>query len=251
MAYQFLSKGSLSKHLCPRSTARENSRWSMVNAGMEFSAQKNLNDWEVDTFVELYRILEEFKDGAVFGSVVGGSRVEQRRRCAQEVARRNVEGFWIGGFGLGESMEERNPLLRAVVDSLPEEKPRLISGLGLPGKSDIMNASVTHSLLRTHRKIFAYRCMKDISPIVDDCKCYTCQNHTKAYINHLLNVHEMLAHILLEIHNTHHFLGFFRSIREAIQEGKFEQFRQKFIGSRHEHLFSAALSDQLDISVQD
>ncbi|KAF3654172.1 putative U-box domain-containing protein 35-like [Capsicum annuum] len=226
MAYQFLSKGSLSKHLCPRSTARENSRWSMVNAGMEFSAQKNLNDWEVDTFVELYRILEEFKDGAVFGSVVGGSRVEQRRRCAQEVARRNVEGFWIGGFGLGESMEERNPLLRAVVDSLPEEKPRLISGLGLPGK-------------------------KDISPIVDDCKCYTCQNHTKAYINHLLNVHEMLAHVLLEIHNTHHFLGFFRSIREAIQEGKFEQFRQKFIGSRHEHLFSAALSDQLDISVQD
>lgn len=33
-------------------------------------------------------------DGAVFGSVVGGSRVEQRRSCAQEVARRNVEGLF-------------------------------------------------------------------------------------------------------------------------------------------------------------
>ncbi|KAM3320457.1 queuine tRNA-ribosyltransferase accessory subunit 2 isoform X1 [Capsicum chacoense] len=242
-------------------------------------------------------------DGAVFGSVVGGSRVEQRRRCAQEVARRNVEGFWIGGFGLGENMEERNPLLRAVVvhkllimfiqslhlkDSLPEEKPRLISGLGLPEEVlqgvaagvDIFDSTYIYHLtlggfaltfplemidtqittyqpnsisgydgIKINLKATMY--MKDISPIVDDCKCYTCQNHTKAYINHLLNVHEMLAHILLEIHNTHHFLGFFRSIREAIQEGKFEQFRQKFIGSRHEHLFSAALSDQLDISVQD
>ncbi|XP_059277445.1 uncharacterized protein LOC132031480 [Lycium ferocissimum] len=212
-------------------------------------------------------------DGAVFGSVVGGSRVEERRSCAQEVAKRNVEGFWIGGFGLGESMEERNSLLSAVTDSLPEEKPRLISGLGLPEEVlqgvaagvDLFDSTYIYHLTlggfaltfptqitnqpnsnsgndgtKINLKATMYR--KDISPIVDNCECYTCHNHTKAYINHLLNVHEMLAHILLEIHNTHHFLGFFRSIREAIQEGKFEQFRQKFIGSRREHLFSAALS---------
>ncbi|XP_016475177.2 uncharacterized protein LOC107796861 isoform X1 [Nicotiana tabacum] len=224
-------------------------------------------------------IISNSKDGAVFGSIVGGSRVEVRRSCAQEVARRNVEGFWIGGFGLGESMEERNPLLSAVMDSLPEEKPRLISGLGLPEEVlqgvaagiDLFDSTYTYHLTlggfaltfplerietqitkyqpnsdsgsdgtKINLKATMYR--KDTSHIVDNCKCYTCQNHTKAYINHLFNVHEMLAHILLEIHNTHHYLGFFRSIREAIQEGKFEQFRQKFIGSRREHLFSAALS---------
>ncbi|XP_015059607.1 queuine tRNA-ribosyltransferase accessory subunit 2-like isoform X2 [Solanum pennellii] len=217
-------------------------------------------------------------DGAVLGSVVGGSRVEQRRSCAQEVARRNVEGFWIGGFGLGESMEERNPLLNAVMDSLPEQKPRLISGLGLPevlqgvaAGVDLFDSTYIYDLTlggfaltfplesiekqvtkyqpnsnsgcdgtKINLKATMYR--KDTSPIVDNCKCYTCQNHTKAYINHLLNVHEMLAHILLEMHNTHHFLGFFRSIREAIHQGNFQKFRQKFIGNRHEHLFSAALS---------
>ncbi|XP_070006246.1 uncharacterized protein [Nicotiana sylvestris] len=219
------------------------------------------------------------KDGAVFGSIVGGSRVEVRQSCAQEVSRRNVEGFWIGGFGLGESMEERNPLLSAVMDSLPQEKPRLISGLGLPEEVlqgvaagiDLFDSTYIYHLTlggfaltfplerivtqitkyqpnsdsgsdgtKINLKATMYR--KDTSPIVDNCKCYTCQNHTKAYINHLFNVHEMLAHILLEIHNTHHYLGFFCSIREAIQEGKFEQFRQKFVGSRREHLFSAALS---------
>lgn len=45
--------------------------------------------------------------------------------------------------------------------------------------------------------IFSYR--KDTSAIVSNCQCFTCQNHTRAYINHLLNVHEMLAQILLEM----------------------------------------------------
>ncbi|RWV91707.1 hypothetical protein GW17_00045984 [Ensete ventricosum] len=41
-------------------------------------------------------------------------------------------GFWIGGFGLGENVEERPALLNAVTDNLPEEKVRFISGLSLP-----------------------------------------------------------------------------------------------------------------------
>lgn len=77
---------------------------------------------------------------------------------------------------------------------------------------------------------------KDTSAVLEGCTCYTCKNHTKAYINHLLNVHEMLAQTLLELHNTHHYLRFFRLIRESIKAGNFEQFREKFIQSRRDHL---------------
>ncbi|KAM5574397.1 hypothetical protein ABKV19_013720 [Rosa sericea] len=52
--------------------------------------------------------------GSVFGSIVGGSSVQERERCAQEVASRSVSGYWIRGFGLGESMDERPALLNAV-----------------------------------------------------------------------------------------------------------------------------------------
>ncbi|XP_044511231.1 queuine tRNA-ribosyltransferase accessory subunit 2-like isoform X1 [Mangifera indica] len=214
--------------------------------------------------------------GAVFGSIVGGSNVEERQRCAQEVAMRNVSGicmsYWIGGFGLGESMDERPSLLNAVTDKLPEERPRLISGLGLPeeilqgvaaGVDLFDSVYIYHLTLGGFALIFPLDTMeknlydfqstdkgsdgtkinlkatlyrKDSTPILEGCSCYTCMNHTKAYINHLLNVHEMLAQILLEIHNTHHYLGFFHSIREAIKEGKFEQFQKKFVQSRHDHL---------------
>ncbi|XP_050378769.1 uncharacterized protein LOC126796046 isoform X2 [Argentina anserina] len=214
--------------------------------------------------------------GSVFGSIVGGSSVEERERCAQEVASRGVSGYWIGGFGLGESMDERPALLNAVTDILEEEKPRLVSGLGLPEEVlqgvaagiDVFDSTYIYHLTlggfalafpiggvetdvsafqlsnigsdRSKINLRATIYRKDTSPIVENCNCYTCQNHTKAYINHLLNVHEMLAQILLEIHNTHHYLGFFRSVREAIKSGNFEQFRQKFSGSKRYHLASEA-----------
>ncbi|XP_048331359.2 uncharacterized protein LOC107421443 isoform X1 [Ziziphus jujuba] len=215
--------------------------------------------------------------GAVFGSIVGGPSVEERERCTQEVARRNVSGYWIGGFGLGESMDERPALLNAVTAILQEEKPRLVCGLGLPEEVlqgvaagiDLFDSEYIYHLTlegfaltfplggvgvnvfsfdpnnlgsdRSKINLRATIYRKDTSPVVENCSCYTCQNHTKAYINHLLNVHEMLAQILLEIHNTHHYLKFFSSIREAIKAGEFEQFRKRFIESRRDHLAVAAV----------
>lgn len=214
--------------------------------------------------------------GAVFGAIVGGSRAEERRRCAQEVVKRNVSGYWIGGFGLGESMDERPALLSAVTESLPEEKPRLVCGLGLPEEvlqgvaagADLFDSTYIYHLtlggfalifpLETvendlpdvqssnaqgdHTKInlraTVYR--KDTRPMVEGCECYTCENHTRAYINHLLNVHEMLAQILLEIHNTHHFLGFFEAIRKAINAGNFGEFERKYVQARRNQLAAAA-----------
>ena len=56
--------------------------------------------------------------------------------------------------------------------------------------------------VRTHDLplLMCFLFRKDTSPIVEGCCCYTCQNHTKAYINHLLNVHEMLAQTLIEMY---------------------------------------------------
>ncbi|KAL6905955.1 hypothetical protein ACP4OV_003556 [Aristida adscensionis] len=210
-----------------------------------------------------------------FGVVVGGSSIEQRKLCATEVSKRNVSGFWIGGFGFGESIEERCNLLNSVTDCLPPEKPRLVSRLGLPEEVlegvaagiDLFDSTYVYQLTmggfalifpvdmverqvqsavfnhngadstKINLRATAYR--KDTSRLVDSCSCFTCQNHTRAYLNHLLNVHEMLAQILLEIHNTHHYLRFFRSIREAIKVGEFDLFRQKFVQNRRAHIAAA------------
>ncbi|XP_020246567.1 queuine tRNA-ribosyltransferase accessory subunit 2-like isoform X2 [Asparagus officinalis] len=220
--------------------------------------------------------LDEAGGTSILGSIVGGSNIEERKRCAIEAAMRNVSGFWIGGFGQGESMEERPALLNIVTDSLPKEKLRYVSGLALPevlqgvaagidlfdstyiyhltlggfalifpldilenNSANQQHSDIGSDCTKINLRATIYR--KDTSPIVDNCTCFTCKNHTRAYINHLLNVHEMLAQILLEIHNTRHYMGFFQSIREAIKCGKFDTFRQNFIDGRRAHITSAAV----------
>ena len=50
-------------------------------------------------------------------------------------------------------------------------------------------------------------------PLVEGCTCYTCTNHTRAYIHHLVVTKEMLALVLLMLHNLHHFLTFFKRLQ--------------------------------------
>ncbi|KAI3990475.1 hypothetical protein MKX01_023255 [Papaver californicum] len=200
------------------------------------------------------------------------SKTKKKDRKSLKTIKRNHKihetcdsaGFWIGGFGLGDSMDERPALLNAVVDNLPKEKPRQICGLGLPEEIlqgvaagiDLFDSTYIYQLtlggfaltfpLNRSESQFSDSCMsdssgsdntkinlratiyrKDASPIVDGCGCYTCKNHTRAYINHLINVHEMLAQILLEM--------------EAIREGEFDVFCQEFIHGRRDHIAMAAM----------
>ncbi|XP_024538748.1 queuine tRNA-ribosyltransferase accessory subunit 2 [Selaginella moellendorffii] len=214
--------------------------------------------------------LQSVGENTSFGTIVGGASIEERKRSASETAKRNVSGFFIGGFGLGESPEDRLTLLQSVTDCLPKDLPRIISGLGMPEEIlqavstgvDIFDSTYPHTLTKggyamtfplsmdekpwkfsledgaelgadftkINLRSIAYRC--DVTPLKPGCTCYTCQKHTRAYINHLLNTHEMVAQTLLDMHNIHHYLSFFQAIRDAICGSYFEEFQHWFIGQR-------------------
>lgn len=42
---------------------------------------------------------------------------------------------------------------------------------------------------------------EDFEPISKDCNCHTCKNYKRMYVHHLLKSHEMLAGVLLMMHN--------------------------------------------------
>ena len=72
---------------------------------------------------------------------------------------------------------------------------------------------------------------RSVGPLVAGCTCYTCSRpHSRAYLHHLLKVREMNAQVLLEIHNTHHYMRFFESCRAAIRRGDFRRYREWFCG---------------------
>ena len=70
---------------------------------------------------------------------------------------------------------------------------------------------------------------EDFTPIENSCDCYTCKNHTKAYIRHLVNSDEALGGRLLSIHNTRFLIKMMEEIREAIKKDKFLEYKKVFL----------------------
>ncbi|KAJ5620856.1 hypothetical protein N7510_004840 [Penicillium lagena] len=63
----------------------------------------------------------------------------------------------------------------------------------------------------------------DTSPLREGCECFTCRNHHRAYIHHLLTAKEMTAWVLLQLHNHTVMDAFFAGVRDSIQRGSFEE----------------------------
>lgn len=79
----------------------------------------------------------------------------------------------------------------------------------------------------------------DLSPLTEGCKCYACTNHHRAYIQHLLNAKEMLAWVLLQIHNHHVLDYFFAGIRQSIASNIYKSDVQDF-----EHRYESLLPEK-------
>ncbi|WEW56113.1 tRNA-guanine family transglycosylase [Emydomyces testavorans] len=68
----------------------------------------------------------------------------------------------------------------------------------------------------------------DVAPLTAGCECYTCKNHHRAYVQHLLNAREMLAWTLLQIHNHKVVDRFFAEVRKSILRGTFSEDAETF-----------------------
>ena len=71
--------------------------------------------------------------------------------------------------------------------------------------------------------------LTDTTPLLAGCECFSCLNHSKCYIHHLLLVNEMLGSTLLAYHNLFHFSLFFSQVRKAQSELSFDARCEQFL----------------------
>ena len=69
---------------------------------------------------------------------------------------------------------------------------------------------------------------RDTAPIMPGCNCFSCRSYCRAYINHLLNAHEMLASTLVYIHNLSRLKLLVDRARESVRRGCFPEFFRLF-----------------------
>ncbi|MGB0578652.1 MAG: tRNA guanosine(34) transglycosylase Tgt [Limisphaerales bacterium] len=180
-----------------------------------------------------------------FGIVQGGCIPELRERCAKELVAMDFDGYAIGGVSVGEPEPEMMQAIELSEPHLPADRVRYAMGLGTPAQMveliargvDIFDCVLPTRVARNgtaYTSKGAYNIKggfvkADFTPIEEGCACFTCRNHTRAYVRHLLNVNEILGLRLVSIHNSHMFLKLMVDIRAHLDAGTFDEFRKEFI----------------------
>ena len=179
-----------------------------------------------------------------FGIVQGGMYPELRECSARGTVALGFDAYAIGGLSVGEPTPVMYEVAGAAADLLPAGRPRYLMGVGKP---DDLVESVARGIdlfdcvlptrnarngqLFTRNGPLSIRnaaCAEDDRPVDAACSCYTCSRFTRAYLRHLHMAKEMTGAVLATVHNLHFYLDTMRRIRDAIQSGGFERFRQAF-----------------------
>ena len=182
------------------------------------------------------------KEQMLFGINQGGIIPDIRIEHAKVIREFDLPGYAVGGLAVGESHEAMYNVLEEVVPYLPQNKPTYLMGVGTP--ENILEAvdrgidffdcvlparNGRHGHIYTNHgkmNIFNQKFEKDMRPLSEECNCPTCQKYSRAYIRHLLKAKEMLGMRLCVIHNLHYFNNLMAEIRDALDQGKFAEYKK-------------------------
>jgi queuine tRNA-ribosyltransferase len=185
------------------------------------------------------------KQKALFGIVQGGLFNDLRVKSLNELIKIDFDGYALGGLAVGETQKEMFEILDNIKEHMPENKPRYLMGVGTP--SDILGAvkrgiDMFDCVLptRSGRTGLAFtwqgriniknnKIKKDNEPLDINCKNLSLNKYSKNYLNHLFNTNEILASMLLTLHNVNFYQELMSSIRANINNGTFDEFHNKYI----------------------
>ena len=225
---------------CPSSVADR----SYVQASVDRTAR-----WLKRCKVEMDRLngLEDTinRRQMLFGINQGAIYDDIRIEHAKKIAELDLDGYAIGGLAVGETHEEMYRIIESTVPYLPEDKPTYLMGVGTP--INILEAvdrgvdffdcvypsrNGRHGHVYTNDgklNLFNARYELDERPIEEGCQCPACRSYSRAYIRHLLKAKEMLGMRLCVLHNLYFYNHMMEEIRDAIDEGRYQEYKRKKI----------------------
>ena len=182
---------------------------------------------------------------ALFGIVQGSLFEDLRRNSVDELTEIGFDGYAVGGLSVGEPKEKMHKMIYFTAPLFPSDKPRYLMGIGdledvligVEAGFDMFDCVMptrnarNGTLFTSRGKISIKReeFKSDRGPLDPDCECYTCRNYSRGYLRHIFLSKEILSMRLNTIHNLYFYLNFFKDMRKSIMEGKFMEFKTKWI----------------------
>ena len=185
------------------------------------------------------------KSKALFGIAQGGLYKDLRIESIEKLKEIDFDGYAMGGLAVGEKQSDMFKILNETTDFLPKDKPRYLMGVGTP--SDILGA-VNEGIdmfdcvmpTRSGRTGLAFtwqgkvnlknsKYQNDETPLDKNCDIRELNKYSKSYLNHLIKSNEMMASMLISLHNIYFYQQFMREIQKNIKKGTFQSFYKKYI----------------------
>ncbi len=179
---------------------------------------------------------------ALFGIVQGGVHADLREASARQLLDVEFDGYAVGGLAVGEGQELMLQTLDVTVPVLPEDKPRYLMGVGTPedlilsvARGIDMFDCVMPTRSGRHGQAFTWdgkvnlrnaRYGDDPRPLDEKSMCPAARDYSRAYLHHLVKCHELLGPMLISWANVHFYQDLMGRMREAIREGRFEDFAE-------------------------
>jgi len=183
------------------------------------------------------------RNQSLFGIIQGGIFIDLRKEYATRSAEMNLDGYAIGGISVGEDRAEGEAIVETIAPDLPENKPRYLMGVGLPGQIlhgiangiDMFdcvlptrmgrNGTVFTSAGRMNMSNAKYK--TDNQPLDSGCDCPTCRGFSRAYLAHLHKIKDPGVLGLLSIHNLAYYRKIMRDAKTAILSGNFNEWKSE------------------------
>lgn len=185
---------------------------------------------------------------ALFGIVQGGMYEDLREESLAGLVDIGFHGYAIGGLSVGEPKEDMNRILSHLAHQLPSNAPRYLMGVGTPedlvfGVSQgvdmfdcvMPSRNARNGWLFTRFgdiKIRNARYKDDTRPLDPTCTCHTCRHFSRAYLHHMQKANEITGARLNTLHNLAYYLQLMKEIRDALEQGRFEVWKEQFYRDR-------------------
>ncbi|KAI1290441.1 Queuine tRNA-ribosyltransferase catalytic subunit 1 [Halotydeus destructor] len=177
----------------------------------------------------------------LFPIIQGGLNEKLRRRCVAEMLKRDTPGIAIGGLSGGEEKSKFVNMVAVSTESLPDNKPRYLMGVGFAVDlllcsalgCDMFDCVYPTRTARFGTALIGHGTNLDLTnskhkfdfSILDaDCDCVTCTgNYSRSYLRLLIKQKNPVGCHLLTQHNIRFQMRFMEKIRNSILQGKFRE----------------------------
>ncbi len=226
----------------------------MNTRGYQETSLERTRQWAIRCLAEHNRLSAERShrpQQSLWGVVQGAQYEDLRRKATRDLVElsridRDEGGKGFGGYGIGGALEKANlgTIVGWVTDELPQDAPRHLLGISEP--DDIFTAiengadtfdCVSPTRVARNGAIYSFdgrynitnaKYRSDFGPLDAEMDNYSTQ-YTRAYLHHLFKAKEGLASTLATLHNLSFTVTLVDRAREAIEAGRYVEYRDEFL----------------------